>query len=152
MLPALREAEVGVEGARLALGHLGEEAAPRVGDLGVLQLLVHAPAADEAALLDVLLPARLREPGLEGALAALGIEGEDLDVEGVTAADALGLAVLERLHVAAVAAAIGPYAVGGEVDGDEDRLAGLADDPLHFLHVTRERAAFLGRQMVEHRT
>ena len=149
MLPALCETQIGVEGAGLPLGHFGEEPGAGVRDLGVLQFLVHAAAAREAALLHVVLPARLGEARLEGALAALGVESEDLDVEGVPAADPLGLAVLERLHVAAVAAAIGPYAVGGEVDRDEDRLAGLADDPLHFLHVARERAALLGGQVVE---
>ena len=65
------------------------------------------------------------------------------------AADAVGLAVLERLHVIAVAPAVGPDAVSGEVGGDEDRLPRVRDEPLHFLHVGGERTGLAGGEVVE---
>ncbi len=69
----------------------------------------------------------------------------------MAAPHALGLAVLDRLHVGAVAPAIAPHAVAGKVGGDEDRFARFRNDPLDFDHVRGKRADLLGRQVIEDR-
>jgi len=149
VLPALREAEVGVERAVLPHAHLGEELLAHLGDLAVLQLFVEPAALLEPAALDVVLPAHFREPLLEDALAARAVQGEQLDIQWMPLAHAVGLAVLQRLDVRAVAAAVGPDAVSRKVGGDEDGLAGVGDEPVHFAHVGGEGARFAGSEVVE---
>ena len=67
----------------------------------------------------------------------------------MAAAHAVGFTVLQRLHVRAVAAAIRPRAVSGKISGDEDRLARIRDEPIHFFHIGRKRAGFAGGEVVE---
>jgi len=151
VLPALGEAEVRVEGAVLPGPHLGDEFLARLGDLAVLQLLVHAAALLESAPLQVLLPTGVREPFLQDALARGAVQREQLDAQRVPLAHAVGLAVLEGLHVVAVPAAVGPGAVGGEVGGDEDGLARIRDQPFDLLHIGRKRTRLAGGEVIEDR-